>query len=127
MQRVLKGGFEPDTPASLGRSVPTSQKTNLMFITKNRQLRLYKEMIAVCSEIHTKHINTMCGQNVEFFNVAPGGTDIVFTALSILQVTLYPRVYAMYCDIFYLYLYLSTAYLMTPLVAQIRVVERHFD
>jgi len=84
-------------------------------------------MIAVCSEIHTKHINTMCGQNVEFFNVAPGGTDIVFTALSILQVTLYPRVYAMYCDIFYLFPYLSTVYLMTPLVAQIRFVERHVD
>jgi hypothetical protein len=25
---------------------------------------LYREMIAVCSEIHTKHINTLCGQNV---------------------------------------------------------------
>ena len=27
---------------------------------------LYREMIAVCSQIHTKHINTLCGQNVEF-------------------------------------------------------------
>jgi hypothetical protein len=27
---------------------------------------LYSETIAVCSEIHTKHINTLCGQNVEF-------------------------------------------------------------
>jgi hypothetical protein len=27
---------------------------------------LYREIIAVCSEIHTKHINTLCGQNVEF-------------------------------------------------------------
>jgi hypothetical protein len=35
---------------------------------------LYREIIAVCSEIHTKHINTLCGQNVEFFNVKPGGT-----------------------------------------------------
>jgi len=26
---------------------------------------LYREIIAVCSEIHTKHINTPCGQNVE--------------------------------------------------------------
>ena len=26
---------------------------------------LYREIIAVCSEIHTKHINTLCGQNVE--------------------------------------------------------------
>jgi len=25
---------------------------------------LYKEIMAVCSEIHTKHINTLCGQNV---------------------------------------------------------------
>jgi hypothetical protein len=28
---------------------------------------LYREIIAACSEIHTKHINTLCGQNVEFF------------------------------------------------------------
>jgi len=25
--------------------------------------------MAVCSQIHTKHINTLCGQNVELFNV----------------------------------------------------------
>jgi hypothetical protein len=30
---------------------------------------LYSEIMAVCSEIHTKHINTVCGQNVEFVNV----------------------------------------------------------
>ena len=30
---------------------------------------LYSEIIAVCSQIHTKHINTLCGQNVEFLNV----------------------------------------------------------
>jgi len=30
---------------------------------------LYREIIAVCSEIHTKHINTLCGQNVEFDHV----------------------------------------------------------
>ena len=30
---------------------------------------LYREMIAVCSEIHTKHINTLCGQDVELLNV----------------------------------------------------------
>ena len=29
----------------------------------------YIEIIAVCSEIHTKHINTLCGQNVELLNV----------------------------------------------------------
>jgi len=30
---------------------------------------LYREIIAVCSEIHTKHINTLCGQNVELLIV----------------------------------------------------------
>ena len=30
---------------------------------------LYREIIAVCSQIHTKHINTLCGQNVESLNV----------------------------------------------------------
>ena len=30
---------------------------------------LYREIIAVCSQIHTKYINTLCGQNVEFVNV----------------------------------------------------------
>ena len=30
---------------------------------------LYREIIAVCSEIHTKHIITLCGQNVELLNV----------------------------------------------------------
>jgi len=27
------------------------------------------EIIAVCSEIHTKHINTLCAQNVELVKV----------------------------------------------------------
>ena len=35
---------------------------------------LYREIIAVCSQIHTKHINTLCGQNVEFLNVTAGST-----------------------------------------------------
>ena len=30
---------------------------------------LYREIIAVCSQIHTKHTNTLCGQNVELLNV----------------------------------------------------------
>ena len=30
---------------------------------------LYREIITVCSQIHTKHINTVCGQNVELLNV----------------------------------------------------------
>jgi hypothetical protein len=30
---------------------------------------LYREVIAVCFEIYKKHINTLCGQNVELLNV----------------------------------------------------------
>ena len=35
---------------------------------------LYRETIAVCSEIHTKHVNTLCGQKVELVNVKLSGT-----------------------------------------------------
>ena len=35
---------------------------------------LYSEIIAVCSQIHTKHINALAEQNVEFFYVKPCGT-----------------------------------------------------
>ena len=30
---------------------------------------LYREIMAVCSEIHTKHVNTVCGLNVELLDV----------------------------------------------------------
>ena len=30
---------------------------------------LYREIMAVCSEIHTKHINILCGQNIQLLNV----------------------------------------------------------
>jgi len=35
---------------------------------------LYREIIAVCSQIHTKHINTLRRQNVQLVNVKSGGT-----------------------------------------------------
>jgi len=34
---------------------------------------LYRETIAVCSEIHTKHINTLYGQSVELLSFKSGG------------------------------------------------------
>ena len=49
------------------QSVPRSKHTPSVIQTS--QLMLYREIIAVCSEIHTKHINTLCGQNVELLNV----------------------------------------------------------
>ena len=41
---------------------------------------LYREIIAVCSEIHTKHINTLCVQNVDLLNFKLV-VDIVTTEL----------------------------------------------
>ena len=40
---------------------------NTVSVTKISQLMLYREIIAVCSQIHTKHINTLCGHNVELY------------------------------------------------------------
>ena len=34
---------------------------------------LYREIIAVCSENHIKHV-TLCGQNVDLLNVKPVDT-----------------------------------------------------
>jgi hypothetical protein len=43
---------------------------------------LYREIIVVCSQIHAKYINTLCGQNVELLDVKPGGTYSDHWALS---------------------------------------------
>jgi hypothetical protein len=32
------------------------------------------EIITVCSQIHTKHTNTLCGENAELLNDKPGRT-----------------------------------------------------
>ena len=57
---------------------------------------LYSEIIAVFSQIHTKHINTLCGQNVEFVNVKPGDTFSDHWALKGLLLT-HNRIYSPYC------------------------------
>jgi hypothetical protein len=48
---------------------------------------LYREIIAVSSEIHTKHINTVCGQNVKVFYVKTGCTYSSFKCLTFLKPT----------------------------------------
>jgi len=47
--------------------VRTTQQTHSISVIQTSQLMLYREIIAVCSEIHTTHINTLCGQNVELY------------------------------------------------------------
>jgi len=49
---------------------------------------LYREIIAVCSKIHTKYINTLCGQNVEFVNVKVG-VHMVTTGFFIVRLANY--------------------------------------
>ena len=53
---------------------PVPRSKHSVTAIKTSQLMLYREIIAVCSHIHTKHINTLCGQNVEFVTnvVVPG-------------------------------------------------------
>ena len=49
---------------------------------------LYREIIAVCSQIHTKHINTLCGQNVVSLNVKVV-VHTITTGLSIVRLADY--------------------------------------
>jgi len=57
---------------------------------------LYREIIAVCSEKHTKHINTLCGQNVELFYCTDLVVHIVTTALYRDKYSLSPSVATLY-------------------------------
>ena len=49
------------------------------------QLTLHREIIAVCSEVRTEHINTVCGQNVEFAAAKRGGTQSTQWGLRVTQ------------------------------------------
>jgi len=49
------------------QSVPRGKHS--VSVIKTSQLMLYREIIALCSQIQTKHINTVCGLNLELLNV----------------------------------------------------------
>ena len=55
-----------------------------MSVIKTGQLMLYREIIAVYTQIHTEHINAVCGQNVELLNVKMV-VYIVTTGLSMVK------------------------------------------
>jgi len=46
------------------KTQPVPRSKHSVSVIKTSQLMLFSEIIAVCSEVHTKHINTLCGQNV---------------------------------------------------------------
>jgi len=37
---------------------------------------LYREIVAVCSEIRARHVDTFCGQNEELLDVNPYPTNV---------------------------------------------------
>jgi len=53
---------------------------------------LYREIIAVCAKIHTKHINTVCGQNVELWTIKPAvHLNVHYTSVHAVQLPVYRR------------------------------------
>jgi hypothetical protein len=62
-------------------SVRTSQETHYFSATETNRLMLFGETVAVYCENHTEHINTLCGQNAEFWYVKAGGTYSDYCAL----------------------------------------------
>ena len=62
-----------------------------MYVIQTSQLMFYMEIMAVCSQIHAKHINTLCGQNLELLNVKLA-VHIVTTGLQRVKCMLYKPV-----------------------------------
>jgi hypothetical protein len=48
-------------------------KQGIRFVLGKKKPKTNQLMLAASSDIHIKHTNTLCGQNAEFVNVAPGG------------------------------------------------------
>jgi len=68
---VERRGFSNGCPAAhLTHSLSCKKSTTVY------QLMLYREIIALYSQTHTKHINTLCEQNVELLNVKAVGNCI---------------------------------------------------
>jgi hypothetical protein len=63
-------------------SVRTAKKTQHFTITKINWLTLFKEIIAVYTENHTKHITTLRGQNELLIVKVGGRLHIVTTGLN---------------------------------------------
>jgi hypothetical protein len=63
------------------KSVPSSQETYYVSVTKTNRFMLLKQKIAVCCENHIKREITLCGQNAEFLHVTVHGTFSNYSTL----------------------------------------------
>jgi len=59
---------------------------------------LYREIIAVCSQIHIKHINTLCEQNVELVNVILVVHRVTITPSRVIYKELYIKTQSVPCS-----------------------------
>jgi hypothetical protein len=71
--------------------VRTAQWTHAISVITIDILILYRKLMAVCCDIHTKQRNTMCGQNENFVNVKSGITQINQQTLKSVCTTCGPR------------------------------------
>jgi hypothetical protein len=62
---------------------------------------LHRTKVSVCSEIHTKHVNTVFGQNVELLNVkalgASSKVNLYFITTNCTLFALYSKHYSKVC------------------------------
>jgi hypothetical protein len=59
--QILHGLTWDRTRASAVRGCLRHSSNTPVSVIKTNQLMPYSEIIAVCSQIHVKHINTLCG------------------------------------------------------------------
>ena len=63
---------------------------------------LYSKIIVVCSQIHTKHISALCGQNVELYikiQFVPRSKHSI-SVIKTSQLMLYREIIAVYSQIY---------------------------
>jgi len=89
------------------QSVPRSKHYALVIETS--RLMFHREIMTVCSEIPTKHINTVSGQNVELMNVKLA-VHIVTTIRYIYQL-----LYGTYIDHCAVHIVTTARYIYWPL------------
>jgi len=58
-------------------SVFPEQQIHRVGLIKTNHFMLFREIITVCTDVDTKHIPALCGENINLSNVRPGGTQSI--------------------------------------------------